>query len=109
MMFIGNTISFIQWLLKRMFGGVIYLYNKYDEFVVEEPLFSLMPTFLFSMVVLIVSALVMVFLGVATRVGLWIILTASAMCFVNYFRIILREQYRKFEAERERVFNVLKD
>ena len=106
---IRNGVDFIVWLLKRMFGGVIRVYDRYDDFVVEEPLLSLMPTFIIGTVVFVLATVVMVIVDAVTRVGLWFILSATTLCFVNYLRIILREQYRKFVAERERVFKILKE
>lgn len=102
-----NFVYFILWLLKRMFGGIIRKYYEYDKFVVNEPGIAIMPTFLIS----IVASVVTMFSIAHTydlSLLMYSMLVAGIVPFVNYFRILLREQYRKYMREQEKFLNTLK-
>lgn len=102
-----NFVYFILWLLKRMFGGVIRKYYEYDKFVVNEPGIAIMPTFLIS----VVTSTVTMFSVAHTydlSLLMYSMLVAGIVPFVNYFRILLREQYRKYMREQEKFLNTLK-
>jgi hypothetical protein len=102
-----NFVYFIGWMLKRMFGGIIHKYYEYDEFVVKEPGVAILPTFLIS----IVAATVTMF-SIAHTYDLsflmYSMLVAGIVPFVNYFRILLREQYRKYMREQDKFIDTLK-
>jgi ABC-type multidrug transport system fused ATPase/permease subunit len=102
-----NFVYFIGWLLKRMFGGVIRKYYEYDKFVVNEPGIAIMPTFLMSIVA---SFVTMFSISHTYNLSfiLYSMLFASIVPFVNYFRILLREQYRKYMREQEKFLNTLR-
>lgn len=102
-----NFVYFIGWLLKRIFGGIVRKYYEYDKFVVNEPGIAIMPTFLIS----IVTSVVTMFSVAHTynlRLLMYSMLVAGIVPFVNYFRILLREQYRKYMREQEKFLNTLK-
>jgi hypothetical protein len=103
-----TIISFVGWLLKKQFGGVGRLYQKYDDFVVENPGMAVMPTLLIMML----SALI--FMAVFAIIGHFLLFPFFWMAFAilvlfNYFRIILREQFNEFRKERQELFTVIKD
>lgn len=102
-----NFVYFIGWLLKRMFGSVIRKYYEYDKFVVNEPGIAIMPTLFMS----IVAATVTMFSVAHTydlSLLMYSMLVAGIVPFVNYFRILLREQYRKYMREQEKFLDTLK-
>ena len=102
-----NFVYFIGWMLKRMFGGVIRKYYEYDEFVVREPGVAIMPTFLIA----VVTSMATMFSIAHTydlSFILYSMLFAGMIPFANYFRIILREQYRKYLREQDKVLSTLK-
>ena len=102
-----NIVPFVLWLFGKWFGGVGRLYKKYDDFVVKEPGFAFMPTFMISLLSGIVFMVVFAILGIFPFFLLaWLIFVIIA--FSNYIRIILREQYKKFRAERQELFNTIK-
>lgn len=100
-----NVVPFTKWLLKKVFGGVIELYSKYDSMVVKQPFLSLLPTVWFTVCSFIPIAIIS---STFTQVMAWW-LSSVALIFLNYFRIILREQYKQFKAERQELFTLLKD
>ena len=105
----NTIIPFIKWLLKRMFGKVIHVYNLYDELVVDSPGVAILPTFFFSIIFCMVSTFVLVVNDNFFPTGFWFILSGMAVIFGNYVRIILRELYRDFKRERKELFEMLKD
>lgn len=107
-MTLKNFTSFTGWLLKRMFGGVIRVYQSYDKMITTDPVLAFLPTFFIGIMVFVLST------GVAfiakIPVGDWLIFmwVAEPLIFLNYFRILLREQYKKFTKEREEIFDILR-
>lgn len=103
-----TMVSFIGWLLKKQFGGIIRLYQKYDDLVVENPGLALMPTLLasaFSSLIFIIMFAIIGHLSLTPMFSLgW-----AGLVFSNYFRIILREQFKEFKQERQELFTVIKD
>lgn len=103
-----TIISFVVWLLKKQFDGIVQLYQKYDDYVVKNPGIAVMPTLL----VMMLSALI--FMLVFAIIGHYLLFPFFWMAFAilvvfNYFKIILREQFKKFQKERQKLFNVIKD
>lgn len=105
----NTAISFVGWLLKKQFGGVGRLYMKYDNFVVDEPGMAIFPTFLISLLTFIATMVLGAILGTGLKIALLLALTAVFSVIVNYFRIILREQFKQFRKERQELFNVIKE
>jgi len=103
-----NFVYFIGWLLKRMFGGVIDIYYKYDKLVVKEPWLGLLPTLMISVVVLFVAMLVFVSIDFISHASLKLSFGIAGLVYVNYFRILLREQYGKYMQERDKFVDTLK-
>ncbi len=103
-----NFVYFIGWLLKRMFGGVIDIYYKYDKLVVKEPGLGLLPTLMISIVVLFVSMLVFVSIDFISHASLRASFVIAGLVYVNYFRILLREQYGKYMREQDKFVNTLR-
>lgn len=102
-----NYLYFIGWLFKRMFGGVFRLYKKYDDFVVDEPGIAFMPTILIAIVLSVIVLLATAHLYNLSLI-LYSMLTVTVLTFANYFRIIVRELYRKYMREQEKFLNTLK-
>jgi hypothetical protein len=103
-----NFVYFVGWLLKRMFGGVIGKYHKYDEFVVEEPGIAIFPTLLISLGVMLVTLVTCITVDYINMSALHLSFFAGSLVYVNYFRILLREQYRKFNQEQDKMLDTLK-
>lgn len=104
---IHTIVSFVLWMFGKWFGGVRRLYKNYDDFVVENPGLAIMRTFAVSLLSGIVFMVVFAILGIFPFFLLaWLIFVIIA--FSNYIRIILREQYKKFRAERQELFNTIK-
>ena len=103
-----NFIYFIGWLLKRMFGGVIDIYYKYDKLVVKEPGLGILPTLMISVVVLFVAMLVFVSIDFISHASLKLSFGIAGLVYVNYFRILLREQYSKYMREQDKFVDTLK-
>ena len=103
-----TIVSFIGWLLKKQFGGIIRLYQKYDDLVVESPGLSLMPTLFASIFSILIFLIVFAIIGHLNLIPMFSLAWASLL-FLNYFRIILREQFKEFKRERQELFTVIKD
>lgn len=104
---IHTIVSFVLWMFGKWFGGVGRLYKNYDDFVVENPGFAIMPTFAVSLLSGIIFMIVFAVLKIFPFFLIaWLLFVV--MVFVNYIRIILREQYKKFSAERQELFNTIK-
>jgi hypothetical protein len=103
-----NIFYFVGWLLKRMFGGVIAQYYKYDEYVTDEPGIAVFPTIMLGILVFMFVSGIAIFTGNVNREGLWVTLGSTILWFANYFRILMREQYRKFMQEQDKFLNTLK-
>ena len=101
-------LLFIGWLLKRMFGGVGRVYMQYDKFVVTDPGLACFPT-LFASLGASVVILLVTSIWHDVALTLYSMLFAAGVIFANYIRILLREQYKKFIKEREKVFDILKE
>ena len=107
-----NFLYFFVWLSKRIFlgvfGGTISLYKKYDRFVVTEPGMALFPTLFVSLGLLVISAALMVATGNTNMKGLYFIQGVFCIWVCNYFRILMREQYRKYLKEQQDFIDILK-
>jgi hypothetical protein len=103
-----NFIYFIGWLLKRMFSGVIRVYYNYDKMVVKEPALASMPTFMFSIVVFAIVTVTVANISDSLKITLYSGFLSIAIVFVNYFRILLREQYGKYMREQDTFVDTLK-
>ena len=103
-----NFVYFIGWLLKRMFGGVIRVYYKYDNMVVEEPGIAIFPTLLIGLGIMIAVILTCISIDYINLNALHLSFYAAGLAYVNYFRILLREQYRKYMREQDQFINTLK-
>jgi hypothetical protein len=103
-----NFVYFIGWLLKRMFGGVIRVYYKYDELVVKEPGIAMMPTMLISLGFMLAAIMFCIAMDYINMSALHLSFYAGSLAFINYFRILLREQYRKYMREQDQFINTLK-
>jgi hypothetical protein len=100
---------FIGWMLKRMFGGVYRVYQSYDKMITTDPLLAFLPTFFIGIMTFVLSVVVAYIANVP--VDMWFIFmwVSEPLIFLNYIRILLREQYKKFIKEREQVFDILKE
>ena len=105
---VRTVAPFTKWLLKRMFGKVIYVYNLYDEFVVDNPGLAILPTVLISVGFSMFATLGLVINGMFFPTGFWFILLGIAVIFSNYVRIVLRELYKDFKRERKELFETIK-
>lgn len=102
-------LLFIGWMLKRMFGGVGRVYQSYDKMITTDPVLGFLPTFFIGIMTFVLSVVVAYIANVP--VDMWVIFmcVSEPLIFLNYIRILLREQYKKFIKEREQVFDILKE
>jgi hypothetical protein len=100
---------FISWMLKRMFGGVGRVYQSYDKMITADPLLALLPTIFTGLIVFILSTGIAFIAKISVDNWLIFMWISGPLIFLNYFRILLREQYKKFIREREQIFDILKD
>ena len=105
----NNLLSFTVWLFKRIFGWVREVYQSYDDLVVDQPVVGFLPTFFAILAVDAMLAFTLMPSDVSVSTFLWTLLVVDTVVFGNYFRILLREQYKKFIKEREKVFDILKE
>jgi len=105
----NNLSSFTVWLFKRIFGWVREVYQSYYDLVVDQPVTGFLPTFFAILVVDTVLAFTLMPSDVSVSTFLWTLLVVDTVVFVNYIRILLREQYKKFIKEQEQIFDILKD
>ena len=104
-----NILSFITWMLKRMFGGVGRVYQSYDKMITTDPFLAFLPTFFIGIMVFVLSTGVAFIAKISVDIWLIFMWVAEPLIFLNYFRILLREQYKKFTKEREQIFDILKE
>lgn len=103
-----NIIPFLIWLIKRWFGWVGRVYRLYDEFVSNDPI-AIIPTILLGMLLFaIIGLLAVAFKGLAIFFS-WIAIILECLWFGNYFRIIIREKYKAFCEERQKLLNDIKN
>lgn len=105
----NKIFLFIGWMLKRMFGGVIRVYQSYDKMITTDPLLAFLPTLLIGAMVFVLSTGVAFIAKISVDNYLIFMWVSQPLIFLNYFRILLREQYKKFIKEREQIFDILKD
>lgn len=101
-------VPFSKYLLQKVFGGLIKVYNKYDDMVVKETGLAFLPTLLFSLISVFPIMIVFSLFGIFYY-SIYAWFAVFVVAFANYFRIILREQFKKFKEERQQLFNILKD
>lgn len=107
-----------------MFGRIISWYQKYDRSIVRDQLFGFFVTALFCIIWFpILATLHIVFyetvvyhtvkgwFSVDSGINWFFVnwLGITAIAYANYFRIVLREQYKKFSQERKDFLNEFKD
>lgn len=102
-------LMFIGWMLKRMFGGVGRVYQSYDKMITTDPLLAFLPTFFIGIMVFVLSTGIAFIAKISVDNWLVFMWVSEPLIFLNYFRILLREQYKKFIKEREQVFDILKE
>lgn len=105
----NKIFLFIGWMLKRMFGGVIRVYQSYDKMITTDPLLAFLPTFFIGIMSFMVSVAVAYIAKISVDNWFIFMWVSEPLIFLNYFRILLREQYKKFIKEREQVFDILKE
>ena len=103
-----NFISFAVWLLKKWFVSEDGWIRTYERAVLRDPGPMFMLTiFIYGAVwVLSLVPLAVLDLAVPAALAAWTILAVAV--FGNYFRILLVEQYRLFQQERQRLFKTIK-
>jgi Flp pilus assembly protein TadB len=94
-----NAWPFTRWLFGRMFGGVARLYGKYDKMVCEDTGLAFMPTMMIALVSIVPTFIIFSVLGIV-EYSIYGWLVVAVLVVANYFRIVLREQYKKFSQER---------
>ena len=104
-----KILSFITWMLKRMFGGVGRAYQSYDKMVTTDPFLAFLPTLFIGIMVFVLLTGVAFIAKISVDNWLIFMWVSEPLIFLNYFRILLREQYKKFNEEREKVFDILKE
>ena len=103
-----NVVYFIGWLLKRMFGSVIRVYQAYDKMITTDPLLAFLPTSFIGLMVFALSTGVAFIAKISVDNWLIFMWISEPVIFLNYFRIILREQYRKYLREQDEFVDTLK-
>jgi hypothetical protein len=102
-----NAWPFTRWLFGRMFGGVSNLYGIYDEMVCDEPALAAVPTLGIAVASIIPIFLIFAMLGIFSY-SLYGWLFFTLLTVANYFRIILREQYKQFAIENKEFLDKFK-
>jgi NO-binding membrane sensor protein with MHYT domain len=103
-----NLVSFVSWLLGKWFVSDRGWYRSYERHVVREPLPMFFGTIFIYFGVWCLTFIPMFALDpeVTTVYTAWIIM--AVVVFGNYFRILLTEQYRLFQQERQKLFKTIK-
>lgn len=103
-----TIVPFIRYLLKKAFGGLIKLYESYDATIANSAGPSIIMTLLLALCSIILVLPVAWLSGFEQYIGHgWI--GAAFIIMLNHVRIALREQYKEFLEERQRLFEMLKD
>jgi hypothetical protein len=103
-----NFVYFIGWMLKRMFGGVGRVYQSYDKMITTDPLLAFLPTFFIGIMVFVLSTGIAFIAKISVDNWLIFMWVSEPLIFLNYFRILLREQYRKYMREQDKFIDTLK-
>jgi predicted RND superfamily exporter protein len=104
-----NLLPFLKWLMRKWFGGTGRLHQSYEKNVIRDPLPFFFLTILIYAVIWMLITLLLIGLAVAvtTIYAVWIVLAVAV--FGNYFRILIKEQYRRFCQEQQKLFEKIKN
>jgi hypothetical protein len=103
-----TILPFIKWLFKKIFGSVIRLYQSYDSMVSRDPLLAFLPTLFIGMIGMVAIVFYFIINKAESLYQVWYTMLAfETILFVNYFRIIIREQYKAYQEEQQRLIDTL--
>jgi hypothetical protein len=103
-----NLLPFLKWLMRKWFGGSGRLYQSYEKNVIRDPLpFFFLTIMIYAVIwMLITLPLITLVVAIPAIYTVWILLAVAV--FGNYFRILIKEQYRRFCQEQQRLFEKIK-